>query len=152
MLKIDAKRHVAKTISWRIIGTLDTILLSWIISGDPMVGLSIGLFEVITKMTLYYFHERAWYRIKFGIQRPRKSTQSINWDPNINNNNAGKQVAFIQDETNDFIKRLKVIKHDWAYTVILSSYNKNTSERIKELKYYLSKQNIESTYNIKIKD
>lgn len=55
-------RHLAKTITWRIVGTIDTIVLGWIISGDAKVGLTIGGFEVVTKMILYYFHERAWFR------------------------------------------------------------------------------------------
>jgi uncharacterized membrane protein len=60
------KRHIAKTITWRIVGTIDTIILSWIISGDPMTGLKIGLAEVITKMLLYYLHERAWFKINLS--------------------------------------------------------------------------------------
>ena len=72
-IKESKKRHLLKTISWRIIGTLDTILLSWLISGNPLTGLKIGAAEVITKMILYYFHERAWYRINFGLdQRIKK--------------------------------------------------------------------------------
>lgn len=55
-------RHLAKTVTWRIVGTIDTIVLGWIISGDAKVGLTIGGFEVVTKMILYYFHERAWFR------------------------------------------------------------------------------------------
>jgi len=67
------KRHLLKTITWRAIGTMDTILLSWLISGSPLTGLKIGLAEVITKMILYYFHERTWYRINFGLEQ-RKIT------------------------------------------------------------------------------
>ena len=63
------KRHILKTFSWRFIGTLDTVILSWIISGDPMMGLKIGGVEVFTKMILYYVHERIWYRINFGLIR-----------------------------------------------------------------------------------
>jgi uncharacterized membrane protein len=61
------KRHLLKTITWRIIGTIDTMLLAWLISGDPMVGFKVGGIEVVTKMILYYIHERVWYRFKFGI-------------------------------------------------------------------------------------
>ncbi|WLD24707.1 DUF2061 domain-containing protein [Flavobacterium dauae] len=61
------KRHIAKTITWRIVGTMDTMLLAWIISGDPLIGLKVGLTEVVTKMLLYYFHERVWYRINYGL-------------------------------------------------------------------------------------
>ncbi|MGI0107089.1 DUF2061 domain-containing protein [Salinimicrobium sp. WS361] len=70
------KRHFAKTISWRIVGTVDTMLLAWIITGNPVTGLKIGLAEVVTKMLLYYFHERAWYRIDYGVANKRKSKKS----------------------------------------------------------------------------
>ncbi len=61
------KRHIGKTITWRFVGTIDTMILSWIISGNPLTGLKIGLAEVITKMALYYFHERFWYHINLGL-------------------------------------------------------------------------------------
>ncbi|MFM1878042.1 MAG: hypothetical protein RLZZ241_908 [Bacteroidota bacterium] len=64
----DSKsRHLLKTLSWRAVGTLDTIFISWIISGNPLIGLKIGLMEVITKMLLYYLHERIWYKLNFGL-------------------------------------------------------------------------------------
>ncbi len=63
------RRHIIKTFSWRGVGTLDTILLSWIISGNPLTGLKIGSAEVITKMTLYFFHEKLWYRINYGLDK-----------------------------------------------------------------------------------
>ena len=67
---VSYKRHIAKTLSWRIIGTLDTIILSGIITGSWRTGLTIGGVEVITKMILYFFHERAWYRYsKFGVKK-----------------------------------------------------------------------------------
>ena len=65
----DSKqRHVLKTFSWRLVGTLDTILIGWLISGNPFVGLKIGIAEVITKMVLYYLHEKVWYKSNFGLQ------------------------------------------------------------------------------------
>ena len=67
---VSYKRHILKTISWRIVGTLDTMLLSWIITGSWKLGLTIGSVEVITKMALYYLHERAWYKYsKFGLKK-----------------------------------------------------------------------------------
>jgi len=66
---VSRKRHILKTISWRIIGTLDTMILSWIITGSLKIGVAIGGVEVITKMILYYFHERIWYKFsKFGLK------------------------------------------------------------------------------------
>jgi uncharacterized membrane protein len=67
---VSYKRHIAKTITWRIVGTIDTMILGWIVTGDLKLGLAIGGFEVITKMVLYYLHERAWYKyIKFGLEK-----------------------------------------------------------------------------------
>jgi uncharacterized membrane protein len=63
------KRHIGKTITWRMVGTLDTIIISWIISGNPMTGLKIGISEVLTKMVFYYIHERIWHRSKFGLKK-----------------------------------------------------------------------------------
>lgn len=62
------KRHLAKTFTWRGIGTLDTIVLSWLITGNPLMGLKIGFSELFTKMVLYYFHERVWYRSDYGLK------------------------------------------------------------------------------------
>ena len=60
------KRSIVKAISWRIIGTLDTICIAFFITGHIRDALSIGLIEWITKMILYFFHERTWNRIKWG--------------------------------------------------------------------------------------
>ncbi|HLV14597.1 MAG TPA: DUF2061 domain-containing protein [Xanthomarina sp.] len=66
------KRHLAKTVTWRIVGTLDTMTLAWIISGNPFTALQIGLAEVVTKMLFYYLHERAWYRVDYGLRNRNK--------------------------------------------------------------------------------
>ncbi len=70
---LSYKRHVMKTITWRLIGTIDTILIGWIISGDPLIGLKIGSVEVITKMVLYFLHERIWYKTNFGVRKKDKT-------------------------------------------------------------------------------
>lgn len=70
---VSHKRHVIKTITWRLIGTMDTILIGWIISGNPLIGLKIGSLEIITKMVLYYLHERVWYKSKFGVRKKDKT-------------------------------------------------------------------------------
>lgn len=59
-------RSIVKAISWRILGTLDTIVISWFITGQIAMALSIGSIEVVTKMVLYFFHERLWNIIKWG--------------------------------------------------------------------------------------
>jgi len=69
---VAKRRHILKTITWRIIGTLDTMILSWVITGNWKWGIAIGGVEIITKMILYYLHERAWYRFSnFGIKNKK---------------------------------------------------------------------------------
>jgi len=59
-------RSLLKSVSWRIIGTLDTIVISYIITGKLAFALSIGGIELVTKMILYVVHERVWNKIKWG--------------------------------------------------------------------------------------
>jgi len=61
-------RSILKAISWRIVGTLDTMFLGWFITGSPLIGLKIGALELVTKFVLYYFHERLWLKNKYGIK------------------------------------------------------------------------------------
>jgi len=65
---ISHKRHLLKAITWRIVGTLDTIILGWLITGDLKIGLGIGGLELFSKMFLYYLHERIWYKSNFGLK------------------------------------------------------------------------------------
>ena len=59
-------RSLIKTITWRILASIDTFLIAWLVSGSISVGGWIATIEVITKIILYYFHERAWNRVKWG--------------------------------------------------------------------------------------
>lgn len=59
-------RSILKAISWRIIGTLDTIFIAWFLSGEITLAFSIGSLELVTKMVLYFIHERAWNQVKWG--------------------------------------------------------------------------------------
>ena len=70
-------RSVVKTISWRTVGTLDTIIVSYFVTGNLVMAASIGSIEVITKMILYYFHERAWNRLKFGTLKQVENDYQI---------------------------------------------------------------------------
>jgi len=65
---ITRRRHFAKAVSWRVLGTIDTTLLTWIITGSFHVGVMVGGVEILTKTLLYYVHERVWYNyVKFGV-------------------------------------------------------------------------------------
>ena len=59
-------RSILKSISWRIVGTIDTIIISYLVTGTLSMAFSIGAVELITKMLLYFFHERVWNSIKWG--------------------------------------------------------------------------------------
>ena len=59
-------RSLAKAISWRITGTLDTFIISWLITGEPLLATAIAFTEIITKVFLYWGHERVWNKINWG--------------------------------------------------------------------------------------
>lgn len=59
-------RSVAKALSWRVVGTLDTLLVSYILTGRISLAASIASVDFITKLILYFFHERIWNVIKWG--------------------------------------------------------------------------------------
>lgn len=64
-------RTTTKTVSWRTIASLDTVVLAWFYTGNIGTALSIGGLEIFTKMLLYFIHERIWARLPFGItERP----------------------------------------------------------------------------------
>ena len=59
-------RSLAKAISWRVLGTIDTFVLSWVITGQAKLALTISAVEIVTKLVLYWAHERAWLKVKWG--------------------------------------------------------------------------------------
>jgi uncharacterized membrane protein len=59
-------RSVAKALSWRVIGTLDTLIVSYVLTGEMSVAASIASVDFLTKMVLYFFHERIWNAVKWG--------------------------------------------------------------------------------------
>lgn len=58
-----------KAVTWRTIGSLDTAMWAWIYTGNALTGLKIGGYEVLTKIILYYIHERLWARLPVGSVR-----------------------------------------------------------------------------------
>lgn len=66
MIIETASRALLKTFSWRILATVTTMLLVYFFVGDVRVAATVGGLEVVTKMLLYYFHERGWSRVAYG--------------------------------------------------------------------------------------
>ena len=60
------KRTLAKTMTWRVTASLTTFLIAWILTGDLLIGVSIGSIEAIAKIFLYYYHERIWNNINWA--------------------------------------------------------------------------------------
>lgn len=71
---VQPKRHIAKTISYRILSTLIGFILMWWISGSIKVGTAFGIAELVYKPIQYYIHERIWYKwIKYGLKNNDKN-------------------------------------------------------------------------------
>jgi uncharacterized membrane protein len=67
-------KSVLKAVSWRIVGTIDTMFISYLITGKLTVAVTIGGVEVFTKILLYYLHERLWahiHKINFRFWEPK---------------------------------------------------------------------------------
>lgn len=64
-------RSFSKAVSWRLFGALDTFVISLIITGKLVVSASIGGAELVTKVALYYLHERLWAHIEWGVPEAR---------------------------------------------------------------------------------
>jgi uncharacterized membrane protein len=66
--KVTPKRHVAKTISYRVVSTGIGFVIMWLATGSIKIGAAFGIVELVYKPIQYYIHERIWYRwIKFGL-------------------------------------------------------------------------------------
>lgn len=67
---VQRKRHIAKTISYRVVSTLIGFLIMWAVSGSIKIGAAFGIAELVYKPIQYYIHERIWYRyIKYGLKK-----------------------------------------------------------------------------------
>ena len=60
------KRAITKSLTWRITASLTTFVIAWTLTGDLLIGISIGSIEAIAKIFLYYFHERIWNSISWA--------------------------------------------------------------------------------------
>ncbi|MDY6965194.1 MAG: DUF2061 domain-containing protein [Halobacteriota archaeon] len=67
MVKVSRSRSLAKTITWRILATLTTIILVYIFTGEFTLAIVVGSWEVIAKIIIYYLHERAWAYVRWGV-------------------------------------------------------------------------------------
>jgi len=59
-------RSIAKAISYRLLGSISTALIVFVFSGNAKISVGIGALDVVTKLALYYLHERVWNHVPFG--------------------------------------------------------------------------------------
>jgi uncharacterized membrane protein len=105
-IKVSAKRHLAKTISYRIISTLVGFLIMWWVTGSVTFGAAFGVAELLIKPALYYLHERFWYRyLKFGLVeiKPTKKPKPVKEEEST-------LLTGLPEETQVKIKRLTYTK------------------------------------------
>lgn len=68
--KVEAKRHLAKAVTWRIIASITTALIAWFFGLPPKAVGAVFVVDLILKFVMYYAHERVWYKhIKYGIKK-----------------------------------------------------------------------------------
>jgi uncharacterized membrane protein len=145
---LDKARHILKSLSYRIYSTCITITIAALVTGDVDKALAVGVVDFSVKLFTYYIHERIWFYIPFGLQRPRKIHVDIDWEPT---DASFKQIAFIQSETGGVRKRVKIVadKHNQSHIAYLSSYNSKTKERYNDI-ITGTKQEIEEQLKIKL--
>jgi uncharacterized membrane protein len=105
-IKVSAKRHLAKTISYRIISTAVGFLIMWWATGNITFGAAFGVAELLYKPIQYYIHERIWYRfIKFGLVevKPTKKSKPVKEEEST-------LLTGLPEETQVKIKRLTYTK------------------------------------------
>jgi uncharacterized membrane protein len=66
------QRSAAKAVTWRVTATLDTFIISWLITGKLEWATAIAGVEVLTKVFIYYLHERAWAKVNWGKETIEK--------------------------------------------------------------------------------
>jgi uncharacterized membrane protein len=72
MTRVSRRRHIAKTISYRILSTSTGFLTLWVLTGSVEIGGAFSVMELVYKPVQYYLHERLWYKhIRYGVERDR---------------------------------------------------------------------------------
>ena len=104
--KIEIKRHIGKAISYRFLGTLQTIIISYLFTGNFVISSSIGIVELCVKPLIYFLHERTWYKwIKFGVVT-EKSKKKVKKEVIEKSREDSTLLTGLPEKTQEKIKRL----------------------------------------------
>lgn len=63
------KRSLVKAITWRVGGSISTLLLAFVFTGSVSIAAGVCIVDIVLKLVLYYFHERAWDNISWGRKK-----------------------------------------------------------------------------------
>jgi adenylyl-sulfate kinase len=110
------------------------MLLAWAISGNPLTGVKIGAAEVVTKMTLYYFHERIWYRVNFGLDRKNERKERIKRSENVAKNIFTQSFKIDQEKRKGLLEQKSVL----VWFTGLSGSGKSTMANLLESELHAS--------------
>lgn len=91
------RRSFIKTLSWRILATTTTTLIVWAFTNKPVLALSVGVVEIISKMILYFMHERAWDKCCFG---KTKVSPAVFWFTGL----SGSGKSTLADKANEYLQ------------------------------------------------
>ena len=121
----QTKRSLLKTVTWRITASLDTFIIAWIITGDWKIGGSIAGIEVITKMIIYYFHERIWNKTGKSCKYDKNEPKNICiLEPNLNMTKNCLPSIFIVEEA--YRKNVDLINQCIVYC----------TDKVRDAKYF----------------
>lgn len=126
----NKKRSIVKTISWRTIATLTTAIIVYIFTGKLILAISIGSIEVITKIVLYFFHERAWNKINYGR---RHIKPFVIWFTGL----SGSGKSTLADKTLKYIERRNLPAQQLDGDILRSIFPKtgfSKDDRIQHIK------------------
>lgn len=77
-MKVHVKRHIAKAVSYRFVGTITTIIISYLFTGSFVISTGIGVVEFVIKPLNYFLHERFWYKyMKFGLVQDTPTKEQL---------------------------------------------------------------------------
>ena len=77
MNKEDHLRSIVKAVSWRLLGTFATVGIVYIYTGEVVLAAEVGIFELLSKICIFYAHERIWARIPWGSPTQAATSETV---------------------------------------------------------------------------
>ena len=65
---VERKRHLAKAVTYRVLGSMTSAGIAFVMTGNAGIGATVGIADALSKIGLYYVHERIWYHVRWGVK------------------------------------------------------------------------------------